>query len=330
METLFKRYFWVINLLALAAAAWMLATTINEYVSRKLLAVPGAELSADAKAAADLAVRKMWTDNLSDDLKARRAFNSDPPVEEKTEDLGEAEEPPDEEQPEEAEVVECDQLGVNLIGTMIAPDPSMSMATIEAEGSTKLVRLGTTVLDKAEVKEIARRYIRLDQGGEKECVVRLWGEKAPAAGAPRFGGRPGQPPVAAARPGPVPQANQPRGQNADYSQGVKQKSETEFEISRAMIDQNLDDLSSLGMQARIVPNYRNGKYEGFKLVGVRPNSLYRAIGIRSGDVIKRINGREINSPNKAIELFESLKNSSNIALDIERRGQLQTMQYSIK
>lgn len=329
METLFKRYFWVINLLALAAAAWMLATTINEYVSRKLLAVPGSELSADAKGAGELSARPSWAENISDELKARRAFNADPPVEEKIDEPEQTEEQPDEEQPEEEEVVECDQLGVNLVGTMIAPDPSMSMATIEAEGSTKLVRLGTTVLDKAEVKEISRRFIRLEQGGEKECVVRLWGEKAPP-GAPRFGARPGQPPVAAGRPAPAAQPNRPAQQQADYSQGVKQKSETEFEISRAMIDQNLEDLSALGMQARIVPNYRNGKYEGFKLVGVRPNSLYRAIGIRSGDVIKRINGREINSPNKAIELFESLKNSSNIALDIERRGQLQTMQYSIK
>lgn len=321
METLFKRYFWVINLLALAAAAWMLATTINEYVSRKLLAVPGAELSADAKGkASGMSPRSLWADNISDELKARRAFNADPPVEEKTDEAFVEDDVPEE--ATEEEVVECDQLGVNLIGTMLSPVTSMSMATIEAEGSTKLVRVGMTVLDKAEVSEISRRYIRLAQG-DKDCVVRLWGEKAPA-GPPRAGMRPGVPPVAA-RP-----AAAPARPTQDYASGVKQKSETEFEISRAMIDQNLDDLSSLGMQARIVPNYRNGKYEGFKLVGVRPNSLYRAIGIRSGDVIKRINGREINSPNKAIELFESLKNSSNIALDIERRGQLSTMQYTIK
>lgn len=327
METLFKRYFWVINLLALAAAAWMLATTINEYVSRKLLAVPAAELSADKSKGGALSPRTLWADNISDELKSRRPFNSDPPAEEKVDEGGPVDEDPVEEAPEEEQVIECDQLGVNLIGTMISPEPSMSMATIEAEGATKLIRLGTSVLDKAEVREISRRYIRLSQG-DKDCVVRLWGEKAPPGMRP--GGRPGMPPMPVARPAQNPAAAAPRQPTQDYAAGVKQKSETEFEISRAMIDQNLEDLSTLGMQARIVPNYRNGKYEGFKLVGVRPNSLYRAIGIRSGDVIKRINGREINSPNKAIELFESLKNSSNIALDIERRGQLSTMQYTIK
>jgi len=63
---------------------------------------------------------------------------------------------------------------------------------------------------------------------------------------------------------------------------------------------------------------------------VRPGSLYRAIGIRSGDVITSVNGTKIDSPNKALELFEQLKNSSNISVEIERRGQPKTLGYSIK
>jgi general secretion pathway protein C len=329
METLFKRYFWVLNLLALAAAAWMLATTINEYVGKKVLAVPASELSADGDAVstAGLVPRSTEADNMSEVLKARRAFNADPPVEEKpVVDEGASEQPEEQPEEEEKEVVECDQLAVNLIGTMIGPQPDLSMATIEADGASKLVRLGTKVLETAEVRDIQRRFIRLDQGG-KECVIRLWAEKQVAQAPTRFGpnGRPG----AAAPPRATPAVAKPQ-KTTNYEEGVQKKSETEYELSRAMLDQNLEDLSTLGMQARIVPNYRNGRYEGFKLVGVRPNSLYRAIGIRSGDIIKRINGREINSPNKAIELFEGLKNSSAINLDIERRGQLQTMQYTIK
>ena len=55
-----------------------------------------------------------------------------------------------------------------------------------------------------------------------------------------------------------------------------------------------------------------------------------SIGIRSGDVIKSINGKPIDSPNKALDLFEQLKNSSNINLDIERRGQPKQLNYDIK
>jgi general secretion pathway protein C len=99
-----------------------------------------------------------------------------------------------------------------------------------------------------------------------------------------------------------------------------------------MLNEQLQDLAKLGREARVIPNYDrdSGSYKGFKLIGVRPNSLYRAIGIRSGDVIMQINGEELNSPGKALELFTKLQNSSGISLDIMRRGQKQSLTYKIE
>lgn len=97
-----------------------------------------------------------------------------------------------------------------------------------------------------------------------------------------------------------------------------------------MLEENLQDLTKLGMQARIVPNYEAGQYNGFRLVGVRPDSLYKAIGLQSGDMISRVNGQNIDTPNRAIQLFEELRSSSNIAVDIERRGKKITLNYQIK
>jgi general secretion pathway protein C len=194
-----------------------------------------------------------------------------------------------------------------------------------------MVRVGTEIADgKAKIIQIARRHLVVVEDG-KQKYIRLWdkGAKGGAQGPGGPGGmRPGAMPE---RPGsPPPPSAEAAPPAADWKDGVTKVSETEYQISRSMLDEQLQDLSQLGMQARIVPNYRNGKYEGFKLVGVRPNSLYRAIGIRSGDIIKRINGAEINSPNKAIELFEQFKSSSAISLDVERRGQVQAFQYQIK
>jgi general secretion pathway protein C len=63
---------------------------------------------------------------------------------------------------------------------------------------------------------------------------------------------------------------------------------------------------------------------------VRPDSLYKAIGLQSGDMISRVNGQNIDTPNRAIQLFEELRSSSNIAVDIERRGKKITLSYQIK
>ena len=189
---------------------------------------------------------------------------------------------------------------------------------------------------KASVMAIAPRHIVLKEGAELK-VVRLWDERTAGGGGkgPKNARRPGRDrstnsPV---KPKPTAKAaekSKGKTERKDFSKGVRKTAPYDYEIDRGMLDEQLQDLSALGSQARVVPNYRNGKYEGFKLVGVRPGSLYRAIGVRSGDVIKSVNGKPIDSPNKALDLFEKLKGSSNISLDIERRGQPKQLSYTIK
>ena len=47
-------------------------------------------------------------------------------------------------------------------------------------------------------------------------------------------------------------------------------------------------------------------------------------------ILKGVNDEAINSPNKALELFEKLKNSDAVNLDLERRGREVKMDYTIK
>lgn len=41
---------------------------------------------------------------------------------------------------------------------------------------------------------------------------------------------------------------------------------------------------------RVIPHYRNDQFEGLKLVGVRRGSVASLVGLRSGDVIVKLNG----------------------------------------
>ena len=49
MDTLLKQHFWVINLLALALLAWLVAASVNDYLASKLFAIPS--VKADTKKA---------------------------------------------------------------------------------------------------------------------------------------------------------------------------------------------------------------------------------------------------------------------------------------
>jgi membrane-associated protease RseP (regulator of RpoE activity) len=128
-----------------------------------------------------------------------------------------------------------------------------------------------------------------------------------------------------------PSTDRPRlSSRYDWSKAVTKTGDYSYTIDREQCNKELGNLAGLSSQARIIPNYRAGKYQGFKLVGVRPNSFYRAIGIRSGDVVRKINGKEINSPNKALEMFETFQNASKATFEIERRGELLPLTYTIK
>jgi len=117
---------------------------------------------------------------------------------------------------------------------------------------------------------------------------------------------------------------------AAASNDVKQLSDNNYVVAKATINDNLSDLSKLATQARIVPSFKNGVANGFKLFSIVPDSLYAKIGVQNGDVIRRINGYEMNSPDKALEIYSKLRDANRIEIEIERRGETIRKSYSIE
>ncbi len=235
------------------------------------------------------------------------------------------------------DVDDSDLAGMNIVTssipvtlriTMVSEDPEWSIAVLANAKDTYVVRKGSMVEGQAEVYAIGREKIYIKNNGRLE-VIAFEG----VAGPPQAGAAPstpaGEDPAVRSKPVTSSQAQALSGNDA-IAAGVKQVSENDFQIDRSMLDEQLKDLNRLGSQARIVPNYKDGKASGYKLVGVRPGSIFSHIGIRSGDVIQGINGEAIDSPNKALELYQRLQNSSNITIDLERRGQRQSLNYSIR
>ena len=113
-------------------------------------------------------------------------------------------------------------------------------------------------------------------------------------------------------------------------QGIRAIGQDEYEVPRPEIDRTLSNLNDVAMQARIVPAFKDGVAQGFKLFSIRPDSIYSKIGIQNGDVIKRINGYDMNSPEKALEIYSKLRDASRIDIEIERNGQNINKKYNIR
>jgi len=333
MEYLFKKYLWVLHVALVALVGGYVGASVADYAGERLLdtqvfSAAGldrrvSDLKADATkgAAGELAS--------VDTLKSRYVFNvdrfleDDEPLDAEGEGEGEGED-------EALDVGEGDgfadaDVNAQLIVTMVAKDPEESMALVKDGQDMKMIRLGMEVGGKATVLAIRPKYLVVKVDGKVQ-VMRLGAE---AAGDKKLAAGPMVPrPMAPSVRGDEPEARGAASSN--YDAWVKRVSANEYHLDRSMLMEELNDLTKLGMQARVVPNYKAGKYEGFKLIGVRPNSLYRAIGIRSGDVVKAVNGEELNSPNKAIKLFEELKNEARITVELERGGRATQLNYQVK
>jgi general secretion pathway protein C len=101
-------------------------------------------------------------------------------------------------------------------------------------------------------------------------------------------------------------------------------------LNRANMESALENLGQLMDQATIRPHIEDGRPAGISITGIKPNAIFRKMRLRNGDVITGVNGRPIESVEDAVAIFEDFTSSSEIKVDIKRRGRNQTLDYRIQ
>ena len=101
-------------------------------------------------------------------------------------------------------------------------------------------------------------------------------------------------------------------------------------IKRSKIENAVKNINQLMKQIKIRPHFENGISDGLSLSGIRPNSIFRKMGLRNGDILVGVEGNTIESVDDALKLYESLKTSSSVTLEIKRHGQPQTINFNIE
>ena len=91
------------------------------------------------------------------------------------------------------------------------------------------------------------------------------------------------------------------------------------------------DLPKILMQAAAEAKVdANGNILGFALYDIEPESIYAKAGLADGDVIKSINGEELNSAQGAVKLLNSLKNANGMNIIVERGGASLPLNLDVK
>ncbi|CAN5696791.1 hypothetical protein BH10BDE1_BH10BDE1_01750 [soil metagenome] len=113
--------------------------------------------------------------------------------------------------------------------------------------------------------------------------------------------------------------------------GITQTSESDRSVKRETLETYLKDLPAILQSARAVPRVgANGQVECFNIAEMQAGSILETLGVRRGDCIESVNGEKIDSPAKAMELFQSLRsNASQINLGFERGGRKENSNFTI-
>jgi general secretion pathway protein C len=325
LDLFFRKYAWTANLLLVFAAAWLSAQTVNTLAGVLIRPKPEPEV-ANVSGPPPRPTLPVSLDTAA----LYRLIGQQPPR------------PPEETaQTAPTSPQNCEdsraaparsELRMQLVAGIMAEKGRFSLATVndlstrethvlgigDELGSMRLLGVERVRDDRDATGNGFRVVAIICNGGTKEYLdFETGGAAAPSAGASL-----GYAPVPQApRPGP--------GGAGGKLEGVRQVGDDTYEIDRNVIDSTLGDLNRIATQARIVPSFENGVANGFKLFSIQPGSLYAAIGIENGDVIQRVNGYEINSPDKALELYQKLKEAGQVTLSVKRGGRVMTKQYNI-
>ncbi len=105
---------------------------------------------------------------------------------------------------------------------------------------------------------------------------------------------------------------------------------TKIKVKRSELEESLNNLNEVFKQVRVRPHFKNGKPDGLTISGIKPQSVFRKLGLKSGDVILGVDGKDIRSVDDALKFYQSLGENANLQLKIKRRGMPRTIDYDIR
>lgn len=292
-----KKYFWVLHLLMISIGAYVVADMVNLVIGSRL----EASIEIPKTAVSNMAAQGEGSpDYLS--IVEGNIFNSKlrgkQPVAEKST-----------QQP--VAVAPKVPLNMTLVGTMVG-SRGVSYAILE-DIKTKeqnLFHVGDQVVEGAKIVQISRNKVIVRRGEEREVLeVSL----DPAEVKPQAG--------------PVPVAITPPSAPGGT---IRQVSTNKWVLDRREIDSAVDNLPQLLTKARIIPNFADGKPDGFRIFAISDDSLYSKIGLQNGDILHRVNGIEVKDPQNFLKVFQQLKDETSITVDLARNNQKETFSYEIR
>ena len=78
------------------------------------------------------------------------------------------------------------------------------------------------------------------------------------------------------------------------------------------------------------PKFHGGRFHGWRVTAFFPgDTRFSAVDVRAGDVVLRVNGNSIERPEQLMQVWQDLRTSKELVVDLEREGAPRTLRWSI-
>jgi hypothetical protein len=200
--------------------------------------------------------------------------------------------------------------------------PRLSLAMVRRSAGTAVVSLGARV-DDFTVLAIEATRARLRASDGTECAL---SEVPP-------GPRPVAvvaPPLPTAEPADKPPPGKAMFASGELAGGVRTRGPGSYTIKRDLVQKALANPGGAAGGAWFRLSERDGQRIGMEVRAVRDGTPLQAMGLRTGDVARSVNGIALDTPAGLIEALRAARESDTIAISILRDGQASDMRYTIE
>lgn len=183
-------------------------------------------------------------------------------------------------------------LSCRTLGTMVDVTEQRSLAMVQCAARWSIAWVGAEI-DDGEVVAIEHGRVLVRRGERLEVLTQA---PPPAASSP----------VVAATPTPA------------------------VKPTRAKVNELIADPRPLMNDVRMLPAIVNGRWAGLKAAWVKDGSWPAQLGLKTGDVLRSVNGVSLDGLENAMSVLSTLSTAKEVAVVIDRSGQPVTQRFKLE
>lgn len=195
-----------------------------------------------------------------------------------------------------------------LVGTVTGGEQVYAVIEDKKTRKQSLYRAGEEI-DSVTLEQVEKDHVVLVKNGQK---IRLEMSE-PKAGT----SRPALPQLGKTSfpPHPVPTEKAPVA--------------VEIPLDEAFIEEALSDFEQVKKQVRYRTYHKGGEKKGILLYGIRPESVFKAMGFRNGDILQQVNETQVENIEDAVNALNYLDDNSSATVSFIRGGQSRQIVFKL-